>query len=134
MLRLSIALIIVCAASLLSCGEDDVNAPPINDSDPSEWQLRGTSGLLIGGYGDNFVYGGSNVTPITGEISIDVNADVDTGSVTVTFQGLINPESGVTYQGDIRFVVEGFDVVYMPWAPWQEAHSAKPAWPATASP
>lgn len=118
--RLSIAIMIVCTVLLSSCGGDEGSPPLGNQPEPSIWQLKGTSALLIGGYGDNFVYGGGNVTPVNGEMFIDVNADADTGSVTVTFQGLINPESGVVHQGEIRFVVEGFDSVYMAWAPWQE--------------
>ena len=120
MLRFSLALMVLSAALLLSCGDDAVIDPPENVPEPGQWELRGTGGLLIGGYGDNFVYGGGDVKPVPGYMSIDVNADVDTGSVLVVFEGSITPESGVEYQGEIRFVAQRFDSVYMQWAPWQE--------------
>jgi hypothetical protein len=73
------------------------------------WKLEASSGLLIGGYGDNFNYDGSKVVPIEGTAAVELNARKNTGLMEVNFAGTITPEKGKTYTGDIRILYEEFD-------------------------
>jgi hypothetical protein len=73
-----------------------------------QWTLEASDGLLIGGYGDNFVYNGEEVMSIGGEAMVDVNADKNTGKMEVVFNGTINPEKGKTYSGEIRLTYNTF--------------------------
>ena len=68
------------------------------------WQLKAGSPLLIGGYGDNFSYNGSRVTPLLGSAEVILDAENDTGTGIVKIQGTINPEKGKSYSGDIMLV------------------------------
>ncbi len=72
------------------------------------WYVKGTDGLLIGGYGDNFSYDGSKVVPIGGEAEVLVDVDKDTGTASATFNGTINPEKDKTYTGEIKLVYTEF--------------------------
>ena len=78
-------------------------------SHKNSWKLEATEGLLIGGYGDNFVYNGGAVVPIGGKATVDVDAKKDTGRMEVVFNGTINPEQGKTYTGEIKLVYAEFD-------------------------
>ena len=79
-----------------------------DDAPDSQWNLKASNGLLIGGYGDNFVYDGKAVVPVGGEASVDVNADKNTGYMEAVFDGTITPEKGKTYTGEIKLVYEKF--------------------------
>ena len=68
------------------------------------WKLEATNPLLIGGYGDNFVYDGKRAVALEGTATVDVNARTNTGLMEVNFKGTINPEMDKTYTGDIRIV------------------------------
>ena len=68
------------------------------------WHLKGSSPFLIGGYGHNFVYDGSNVVPLEGEAHVIVDANTDTGTMTVVVEGTIHPERDKTYTGRIELV------------------------------
>jgi hypothetical protein len=74
----------------------------------AEWKLKASNPLLIGGYGDNFVYNGKAVKPVEGEATVDVNADKNTGKLEAVFNGTINPEKGKSYSGEIRIIYEEF--------------------------
>ena len=66
------------------------------------WKLEATDALLIGGYGDNFVYDGMAVVPVEGKATVNVNANTNKGSMVAEFNGTITPEAGKSYTGDIR--------------------------------
>ncbi len=68
----------------------------------SLWTLKATSPFLIGGYGDNFNYDGSNVSPMFGKAMVKLDAERDTGTMVVTLKGTINPQKGKSYTGDIK--------------------------------
>ena len=65
------------------------------------WHLKAKSPLLIGGYGDNFNYNGSQVIPMLGKAKVIVDTERDGGAMVVKVKGTINPEKGKTYTGDI---------------------------------
>lgn len=65
------------------------------------WQLQAESPLLIGGYGDNFNYDGSQVIPMFGKAKVILDTARDGGAMIVKVKGTINPEKGKTYTGDI---------------------------------
>jgi hypothetical protein len=77
-------------------------------SHAAEWSLKASEPLIIGGYGDNFAYDGKNVRPVEGSAQVEVNADKNTGTMEVQFNGTITPEEGVSYEGEIRMVYEKF--------------------------
>ncbi len=80
------------------------------------WHLAADGPLLIGGYGDNFSYNGSRVTPLLGSAEVIMDAEKETGTGIVKIQGTINPEKDVTYSGDIMLVFR----VKKGGAPFQE--------------
>jgi hypothetical protein len=63
------------------------------------WHLKASKPYLIGGYGDNFNYSGSNVTPMLGDAEVLLDATKDAGIVAVTLVGSMTPEKGKTYTG-----------------------------------
>ena len=65
------------------------------------WDLKADSPLLIGGYGDNFSYNGSQVVPMLGKAKVILDSERDGGAMVVKLKGTINPEKGKTYTGDI---------------------------------
>lgn len=65
------------------------------------WYLKATRPYLIGGYGDNFNYDGSRVSPLLGTAEAALDAEKETGEMVVRITGTINPEKGKTYTGDI---------------------------------
>jgi len=71
-------------------------------SHADNWKLEATDGLLIGGYGDNFVYDGKTVVPVEGKAMVNVNTKTNQGTMTAEFNGTITPEAGKSYTGDIR--------------------------------
>ena len=75
----------------------------------ARWKLRATDPLLIGGYGDNFVYNGKAVVPLEGVATVDIDADKNTGEMEVVFNGTITPENGVSYTGEIKILYTEFD-------------------------
>lgn len=89
--------------------EPEVNYLIMPGSHDSVWKLSASDGLLIGGYGDNFVYNGKKVVPVGGNAVVEVNADTNTGRMEAVFYGTINPENGVTYTGEIKLVYTRFD-------------------------
>jgi hypothetical protein len=65
------------------------------------WSLKASSPFLIGGYGDNFNYDGSNVSPLFGKAMVKLDANRNAGIMVVNLKGTINPQKGKTYTGDI---------------------------------
>lgn len=76
------------------------------------WVLRGSEGIIIGGYSDNFDYGGGNTRAIEGDIKLQVNAENDVGSVVTKViappSDPINPEAGVYLTGEVKIVMNHF--------------------------
>ena len=68
------------------------------------WQLKAGNPLLIGGYGDNFSYDGSRVTPLLGSAEVIMDAEKDTGTGIVKIQGTVTPEKDKSYSGEIMLV------------------------------
>jgi hypothetical protein len=66
------------------------------------WHLKAKKPFLIGGYGDNFNYDGSRVTPLLGKAKVILDSVKDAGTMVVNVKGTINPEKGKTYTGDIK--------------------------------
>ncbi|RKX75698.1 MAG: hypothetical protein DRP60_08470, partial [Spirochaetes bacterium] len=62
-------------------------------SHADNWKLEATDGLLIGGYGDNFVYDGKTVVPVEGKAMVNVNTKTNQGTMTAEFNGTITPEA-----------------------------------------
>jgi hypothetical protein len=69
---------------------------------PPIWDLKAKKPFLIGGYGDNFNYDGSRVSPLLGKARVIVDAVKDSGTMVVYLKGTINPEKGKTYTGEIK--------------------------------
>jgi hypothetical protein len=69
---------------------------------PPLWYLKAKKPYLIGGYGDNFNYDGSRVTPLLGKAKVILDVVKDTGTIVVSLTGTINPEKGKTYTGKIK--------------------------------
>jgi hypothetical protein len=69
---------------------------------PPLWHLKAKKPFLIGGYGDNFNYDGSRVTPLLGKAKVILDSVKETGTIAVSLTGTINPEKGKTYTGKIK--------------------------------
>jgi formylglycine-generating enzyme required for sulfatase activity/tRNA A-37 threonylcarbamoyl transferase component Bud32 len=72
------------------------------------WRLQGTRGYLAGGYGDNFAYDGRTVQPISGTVSVLLDANHDSGEVLAVYTGTLHAEAGITYTGVISIVHNRF--------------------------
>jgi len=66
------------------------------------WYLEASRPFLIGGYGDNFNYDGSKVTPLLGKAKVILDTQKDSGTMVVRVIGTINPEKGKSYTGKIE--------------------------------
>ncbi len=75
-------------------------------ADFARWIMNARDGSMIGGYGDNFVYDGSDSRIGTGQATINVDPDKDTGTLEATWNGTHTPEDGVTVTGQIRIVIK----------------------------
>lgn len=115
---LIVAVGIFLITSSLSWADHPADAPKDVQSFPGAheavWYVVGMKPHLIGGYGDNFNYSGDKVTPLTGEATVFVDAEQDTGIMIVTVQGTIQPEKDKTYTGEIMLV---YKVLPKPKAP-----------------
>jgi hypothetical protein len=89
--------------------EEPTNYMDYEGTHKDVWKLEASDPLLIGGYGDNFVYNGKKVVPVEGKATVDVNAKKNTGTMIVEFNGTITPEAGVNYTGNIRIEYTEFD-------------------------
>lgn len=119
--KLNLVRIVVLLASLLLVGIPLVAAAQEayltfeGQHDPV-WSLKASNGRLIGGYGDNFSYDGSKVVAVEGEAEVLADIGQDTGTMSATFTGTINPEKDKTYTGEIKLVYSQF----MGMMPFQE--------------
>jgi len=78
---------------------------PDGGGDPS-WRIVASAGMMVGEYGDNFVYDGSNLRPGEGTVVIDVDPVTDTGRMEATWVGTHSPRESTVHTGEIRIVVE----------------------------
>ncbi len=91
-------------------------ACPTSGDTERHWAIEATDGLMIGGYGDNMQYDGLDVRPGVGSISLDVDAEANTGTMTADFTGTHTPELGVTHSGHFEFVLDH----WMEMEPYQD--------------
>lgn len=103
-----VSLIVFSAGFLFAEGQQEADYETIAGKHAANWTLKASEGLLIGGYGDNFVYNGEAVVPVGGEATVDVNAEKNTGTMEVVFNGTISPEKGKTYTGEIKLLYTEF--------------------------
>lgn len=80
---------------------------------PRQWTLKAQRPLIVGSYGDNFSYDGSNARPLTGTMILDIDVAGKTGSVVARIQ--TTPESGplfisqsVTVKNGVRKVTNEY--------------------------
>jgi hypothetical protein len=57
-----------------------------------EWKIEATGGKIIGGYGQNFAYDGTNVRAVKGKATATLDMEAGTGRVVVEIE--TTPESG----------------------------------------
>ncbi len=96
-------LVLMAGTMLFANGEQEESTyMTFEGSHKDVWKLEATDALLIGGYGDNFVYNGEAVVPVEGRATVEVNAKKNEGTMIAEFNGTITPEAGVSYTGDIR--------------------------------
>ncbi|MBX3059308.1 MAG: SUMF1/EgtB/PvdO family nonheme iron enzyme [Anaerolineae bacterium] len=83
--------------------ETDHAAPDYwRQPDPSVWQIVAENAYLAGDVNDQFMYDGANVRPITGAISMTLNADTNKGLLTAVFTGTLRPTADQIYTGTFR--------------------------------
>lgn len=73
------------------------------------WKLKATGARIIGGYGDNFAYDGSNVRPLEGHAEVKLNPETGKGKITVKIRtteesGPIHFAKDEKWEGDIKIV------------------------------
>lgn len=73
------------------------------------WKLRATGARIIGGYGNNFAYDGSNVRPLEGHAKVRLNPETGKGKITVEIQtteesGPIHFAKNEKWEGKIKIV------------------------------
>jgi serine/threonine-protein kinase len=74
-----------------------------------EWVLRATDGYAIGTVDNPFAYDGSVVMPLPNAVAnVTLNAEQDSGTVIIEFEGEIKTERARTLKGKIRIVHETF--------------------------
>ncbi len=72
------------------------------------WVLDATNGFAVGSPMARFSYDGKAIVPLQGGVHYDVNADSDTGTVTVDVNGTLTYQSGVTETGHWKIVQKSF--------------------------
>ncbi|MBI5931449.1 MAG: SUMF1/EgtB/PvdO family nonheme iron enzyme [Chloroflexi bacterium] len=71
--------------------------------EPSVWDVEGNNIYVVGDADNRHSYNGEEVTLYDdGKITINLDADANTGEVVAEFTGKIVPESGVEIEGNIR--------------------------------
>jgi hypothetical protein len=73
---------------------------------PRTWKMRGSQGLIVGRYTDNFDYQGTRTVPIGGGFTLKVNSAADTGVVTAYGYGTFTPEYDVHLTGWLTIVMD----------------------------
>lgn len=78
--------------------------------DSSIWHIEGSEVYLIGDLNDRWSYNGTNILETeNASMTVDLNADDETGTVIVEFDGIIRPEDGIEYAGRIRIEHDVFE-------------------------
>ncbi len=72
-------LILVLAVALIAGAFIVIKSP----SSPS-WIIKAENPLVVGGYGDNFSYSGTDVRPLHGKLELMFNPEAHTGTITVS--------------------------------------------------
>lgn len=76
----------------------------------SIWKIEGSDIYVIGDLNDRWSYNGTNVLSTENAImTVDLNADEESGTVVVEFDGTIRPEDGIEYTGHIRIEHDVFE-------------------------
>ncbi len=76
--------------------------------DPSQWQITSQVAYIAGDVNDPFMYDGMNVRPVTGTISMTLDADTDKGALTAVFTGTLRPTANEIYTGTFRIEQDFF--------------------------
>lgn len=79
-------------------------------SEASVWEINSMGVYVVGTFDDRFIYDGDGIEFYDdGVIEVDLNADDETGLVTVEFTGTIHPETGQSITGRIRIEHQVFE-------------------------
>lgn len=100
------------AASVLAFApsvDSDRAEVPDEVTQDGAWHIEATGARIIGGYGDNFAYDGSNVRPIEGRAVVRLDPDEGTGKVRVKLQttdrsGPVHFAEDTKWEGEIEIV------------------------------
>jgi serine/threonine protein kinase len=85
--------------------------------EPSIWDVEGNNLYVVGDADNRHSYDGAQISLYEdGKITLNLNADENSGEIVVEFTGKISPESGVEIEGDIRIVQD----VFFEITPFQE--------------
>lgn len=77
--------------------------------DPSLWQVTASEPYIVGGPDNHFAYDGQQVRPMTGTLTMTVDADTNKGLIIATFNGSIQPVlDGDVYEGVFRIEQDYF--------------------------
>lgn len=75
------------------------------------WRIQATGARIIGGYGDNFAYDGTNVRPLDGRAEMRVDPEAGTARLEIELRttdasGPIRFSADRSFEGEIRIVQE----------------------------
>ncbi len=70
--------------------------------------LKAEKPHLVGSYGDNLQWSGSNIKIYNGSAVLKADADNDIGSLVIEFEGAVNPEEDALLDGNIKIVMAEF--------------------------
>jgi hypothetical protein len=89
--------------------EDGDGADAPDEVDDAAWHIEATGARIIGGYGDNFAYDGSDVRPIEGRAVAELNPEEGTGKVRVEIRttdrsGPVHFSKDTKWEGEIEIV------------------------------
>lgn len=118
--RIIIVLVAVVAVALgavffltqvRSDGGSEVSAPVEATASAANWEFTADNGFIVGGYGNNFTYDGSNARRIQGAARVSVNTDTNEGIieanvVTTDESGPIVMAKDTPLTGNIRLVMK----------------------------
>lgn len=79
-------------------------------NEASEWKMDSTGIYVVGTFDNRFIYDGQGIEFYEdGIVNVELNADEETGFVTIEFTGTIYPETGQTVTGRIRIEHQVFE-------------------------
>jgi serine/threonine-protein kinase len=76
--------------------------------DPSQWQVTAQNAYIAGDPTDLFMVDGLHVQPVTGVLSMTLDADTDKGLLTAVFTGTLRPTADQIYTGTFRIEQDFF--------------------------